>query len=708
MALMRSTTTSGRPVRALLATALSMTVAGGMLTLTATPAAAYDMRYEKNTSWAYTDAHRPTKITIDQAGDVPVGSWKDAQGRKHTARAYFTFDISRYRGAEIESAVFSVKETSVVDCTKRPAVELWRTAAYTATSSWAKPPVEVAKLHTTTLPAEAGCPAPYVEWNAAEGLRQAVAEGASTLTLALRLPAGAEANPALGRRYASAAGISIDFNYPPGVPTEQQTSGTPCTAAEPYQFQRSGDLALSAILHDQDKNASGGTDMLTTTFALWPVDEPSARVERIGNGRDGERANVIFDRDTLTHDRVYAWQVRAADSRATGAWSGLCYFRTDFQGPATAPIVSSTDFPADGSWHPALPGQFTFDAGAAADAVGFRYRLDGGVEGTVSADRPGGTATVTITPDAGPSSLTVVSVDAAGNRSPESRYEFRASDVAPTVTGNLTAIGVPATFTVAPQMPGVVSYRFNLDGDPEQTVQAEADGTATLTVTATRAGNRTLSVTSVTADGVTATATRTFRLSTAPTISATVYEQGGTSGGQGVPGIFTFTPRQPDVVSYRYRFGTVTSTVAAAADGTASVTWTPTKPGFTSLTVWSVNRDGVQSDSTSFVFFVRDLLPVIQGFLYDPGYPAGGPGQPGDFWISSEVAGTTEFRYRFDDGPDQGIATDVNGSAIVTWTPEQAGTHTLTVRSLFADGTASPERTYTFLVADAPEATSGH
>lgn len=53
------------------------------------------------------------------------------------------------------------------------------------------------------------------------------------------------------------------------------------------------------------------------------------------------------------------------------------------------------------------------------------------------------------------------------------------------------------------------------------------------------------------------------------------------------------------------------------------------------------------------------------------------------------------------------IAADINGSAIVTWTPEQAGTHTLTVRSLFADGMASPERTFTFLVADAPEAESG-
>ncbi|WP_433653330.1 hypothetical protein ACQP2C_15140 [Micromonospora zamorensis] len=690
----------GRSGRSVLAATLSMTVAAGMLTLTATPASAYEVRYERNGSWAYTDSHRPTKITIDQAGDVPVGSWTDDRGRAHTARAYFTFDISRYRGAEIESAIFSAKETSVVDCTKRPGVELWRTAPYTASSSWTKPPAERAKLSTATLPDIAGCPAPYVEWNAVDGLRQALAEGASTLTLALRLPAGLEADPTLGRRYASAVGISIDYNFAPGVPTEPQTNGKPCTTAEPYQFERDSELGLSAILHDQNAS-SGVAEHLTATFALWPVDEPAARIERTGNGSDSSRTSVLFPRDTLTHDRVYAWQARAADSRTSGDWSGLCYFRTDFQGPSVAPVVTSTDFPVEG-WAPALPGQFTFDAGAATDAVGFRYQLNSTGDQTAPTDEPGGSATVTLTPRPGFNSLVVVSVDAAGNRSPEARYEFRATDIAPIITGRLTEIGVPTTFTVQPGMTGVVRYRFQLDGDPEQTVEAAADGSAALTVTATRGGNRTLSVTSVTAGGVTATGVRTFALTTAPKISATVYQQGGTSGGQGVPGVFTFTPRQPDVVSYRYRFGTVTSTVAAAADGTASVTWAPTKAGFTPLTVWSVNRDGTQSDSASFTFFVRDLLPVIQGFLYDPSYPAGGPGQAGDFLISSEVPDTTEFRYRFDDGPEQGIAADINSSAIVTWTPEQSGTHTLTVRSLFADGSVSPERTYTFLVADAP------
>ncbi|MEV6366134.1 hypothetical protein AB0L86_04480 [Micromonospora musae] len=678
--------------------------AAGLVAVGAAPALAYDVRYETNTSWAYTDSHRPTKIYIDQTGDVPIGSSSDDRGREHTSRAYFTFDITRYRGAVIELAKFSAKETLVADCTKRPPVELWRTGPYTARSSWAKPPVDLAKLATVTLPNIAGCPAPYAGWDATEGLRQALAEGASTLTLSLRLPADLESDPALARRYASTVGLSIDHNYPPGTPTDLETiAGKACTRTEPYQLVARRDLGLSALLHDRDRNDSGGMDMLTATFALWPVDEPDARIERTGQARDGERAVGPYRYDEFEHDRVYAWQVRAADSRATSDWSGVCYFRTDFEGPATAPTVSSSDFPSGGENSPGLPGEVTFEAKGDTDAVGFGYRLNSVGEKTVAADRPGGSATVTITPRPSINFLEVWSLDASGNRSDTTRYDFYTYDVGPIVDGELSEIGVPTILTVRPRMEGVVSYRFHLDGDPEQSVDAGPDGTATLTVTATRGGYRTLTVTSVSADGVTATSEVSFWLFTEPKISATVYEEYGVGGGQGVPGVFTFSPRLPEVVSYRYSFGgEEAKTVDAAADGTASVTWAPEAAGFTELAVWSVSRDGTESDPATWYFTVRDLLPSVYGDLYGPYYPGGGPGQPGVFHLSSEVPDTVEYRYRFDGGPDQGVGADDFGKAEVTWTPEQGGTHTLAVRGVTSDGTVSAERTYTFRVHDAP------
>ncbi|MGC4894332.1 hypothetical protein [Micromonospora sp. DT31] len=688
--------------RAVLAGALSMVVAAGAVVAAAAPAAAYDIRYETNRSWAWTDSRTPDTIVIDRAGDVPVGTWKDAAGRPHTSRAYFTFDISRYRGADIQSAKLDVKETAGADCTKRPKIELWRTAPYTARSSWRNPPADLALVDSRQLTDQTVCPAPRVEFDAIGGLRQALAEGRSTLTLSLRLPADAERDPALARKYATKVGISIDYNFRPGVPTDLQSeAGTACTTAEPYQVIRNP--TLSGVVHDRDRNDGGGTDHLDVTFAVWPVDQPEARIEQANLARDGERAVGRFDHiypSPFEHDRTYAWQMRAKDSRATGDWSVTCYFRLDVRGPATAPGVTSTDFPDDDQWHPGLPGEFTFTANGSADVVRYGYSWDSGPQQTVDADRPGGGATVTLTPDRGVNTLRVWSMDALGNRSASTDYTFLAEDVSPIIEGRLTEIGVPATFQLRPQLDGVVRYRYRLDGDPERTVEAAADGSAGITVTATRGGLRTLTVTSVTADGVETTGSREFNLPTEPKISATVYEEYGTDGGQGIPGVFTFAPRLPDTVSYRYRFNGESGTVAAKADGTASVTWTPTEAGAVNLDVWSVSRDGTESQPATWFFRVRDLRPAVSADPYRADLPTGGPGQAGEFRFTSQIPETVAFLYRFDDGAEQRVETGPR--ATVSWTPTEGGSHTLTVRGVTADGTRSLERVWTFLVNDAP------
>ncbi|MFI6129871.1 hypothetical protein [Micromonospora sp. NPDC051141] len=690
--------------RKLLAVALSTVVAAGTVTATAAPAAAYDVRYETNTSWGWTDSKTPDKNNLKRAGDLPVGTWTDAQGKPHTSRAYLTFDISRYRGADIEHAVLDVKETAGADCTKRPKVELWRTASYTAMSTWRKPPTDLGLVDSRQLTDQIVCPAPRVEFDASAALRQALAEGRSALTLSLRLPAGVEQDPTLARKYASRAGISIDFNFRPGVPTDlESTSGTACTTTEPYQVVRYA--SLSGVVHDRDRNETGGTDQLTVSFAAWPVGQPDARIERTDYARDGERALGRYDQmypRPFEHDRTYAWQMRAADSRATGDWSPVCYFRTDFQGPASPPAVSSTDFPDDREYHPGVPGAFTFAANGAADVTTYGYSLNYGAEKTVAADRAGGSATVTLTPRAGFNTVRVSSFDAVGNRSASTDYTFLARDVSPIVDGTLSEIGVPTTFQVRPRMDGVVRYRYGLDGDPERTVDAAADGTAAITVTATRGGFRTLSVTSVTLAGVEVTSTRQFSLLTEPKISATVYEEYGFGGGQGVPGVFTFTPRLPDTVSYRYRFNDEEATVQADDAGVASVTWTPTQAGWTNLAVWGVSRDGTESDVATWSFTVRDLLPTISGDPYRSDLWSGGPGQAGQFRFGSEAPDTVAYRYRFDGGAEQSVDADTNGNAAVTWTPEQGGPHELTVRGVGADGTVSAERAYPFLVNDAP------
>ncbi|MGC5660060.1 hypothetical protein ACN261_06575 [Micromonospora sp. WMMD723] len=90
-----------RVPRRFLTTGLVGLLAGtGLPAVTATPATAGVTRYVLPTSVSYTDARQPTLAFPTTAADVPVGTWQ-ADGVKHTSRAYFTFDLTPYRGKEI-------------------------------------------------------------------------------------------------------------------------------------------------------------------------------------------------------------------------------------------------------------------------------------------------------------------------------------------------------------------------------------------------------------------------------------------------------------------------------------------------------------------------------------------------------------------------------------------------------------------------------
>jgi hypothetical protein len=64
---------------------------------------------------------------VDAAGDVPVGSWRDAEGKHHKSRAYFTFDLSRFHGARIIRSYGFFAERRVNNCEADAAYEMWLT-----------------------------------------------------------------------------------------------------------------------------------------------------------------------------------------------------------------------------------------------------------------------------------------------------------------------------------------------------------------------------------------------------------------------------------------------------------------------------------------------------------------------------------------------------------------------------------------------------
>ncbi|MER7420318.1 hypothetical protein ABT346_26635 [Micromonospora peucetia] len=228
---------------------------------------------------------------------------------------------------------------------------------------------------------------------------------------------------------------------------------------------------------------------------------------------------------------------------------------------------------------------------------------------------PDGTASITWTPSrSGWHRLTVRGVTRDGTVTQPREHSFTVRESKPSITSYLYSeydpmggIGVPGSFRFSSELPSTVEFVYQLNDGPEQTV-AVTDGTAAdLTVTPDRGFRNTLTVRSRSASGeLSPAATFVFTVSTSPTVGSTTYPYGETSGGAGVPGVFTFTPRMPNVQTYVYQFDNgPETTVPAGPDGTASVTLTPTEARWYPLSVFAVDAAGNRSDLTYHWFVVQ-------------------------------------------------------------------------------------------------------
>jgi hypothetical protein len=139
----------------------------------------------------------------------------------------------------------------------------------------------------------------------------------------------------------------------------------------------------------------------------------------------GGASQATIPAGDLSDGGTYSWQVRGNGADGPGPFSPSCEFGVDTTPPDVAPTVTSTDFPKN-SFLDVLgrSGQFTFDPNGVADVVAFRYTLTGDAPVTVDTTA-GAPRTVRLTPlRSGPLTLTVASLDRAGNRSPSTTYSF--------------------------------------------------------------------------------------------------------------------------------------------------------------------------------------------------------------------------------------------------------------------------------------------
>ncbi|WP_447003517.1 hypothetical protein ACRAKI_28175 [Saccharothrix isguenensis] len=686
---------SGRPVRVARAGVLVAALIGSLAVVPGPAAAAQSPNWasQNSTKWVTTDSRTPNEAVT--TGDARVGAWRDAEGKHHLGKSYFTFDLTRFTGTQLFTASIRTPELSANDCDKPRATELWVVEQADAIT-WANQPREVVRVEGPT--AGDGCTTPWLNWNVLDVVKQAVAEGRTSLTVAVRVAEEFQGDAAYGRTHNAFAVLNTTFNTPPATPTDLHVEHLPCTA-EPMFFY--GDRPfVSARASDPD-----GTYGLDGRLAFWPVDAPDQRVEVQTSTRD--RVTGWFPAGMVEDGGTYAFAARAEDGFANSEWSAPCVFTADLTAPTNAPTVTSTVYrengapPGDGG--DGIPGDFTFSADGDQDVVAFDYWGLGIQGGRVDADQPGGSATVTVTPDTdGPVHIQVNGVDRVGHRSPARTYRYWVKTTAPSVELPLFELGVPRDVVFTAFQAGATAFVYRLDGGPEQTVPVAADGTGRVTLLFAESGqtNHTFMVWTVDAMGFKSGVydQRLHVNQAQPWVDVDVW-----AGLVGQKRVFTVTPNRTGVVSYVYRIGDEPEvSVPAEADGSLTFEHTPTAPGYFDVLVASVNGAGVRSGWGESALVADAPAPTVTSVEY-PGYPeGGGPGVTGTFTFSSPQLPVVSYRYVFTDEAEQAIEAGAGGTASVQWTPAKPGWYTLRVSGVTATGVGTEETYFSFRVKALP------
>lgn len=483
----------------------------------------------------------------------------------------------------------------------------------------------------------------------------------------------------------------------PGRPTGLTINAVACTA-KPLIPVWDEYMTLAATFSDPDG------DLVTPEFQWWPVQSPQQRTDITGVKGS---SSTLLNPTTLTDKTTYAWRTRGSDGTNTGPWSGPCEFRTDMAAP-NAPTVTSTDYPpssTSGTATPAggsgIPGKFTFDANGSTDVVGFNYGTSYPNEHYVAANHLGGSATIDLTPAVGGwNQLLVESVTQGQRQSAQTTYQFYVANNTPAVTCTPDdgLIGVPRQCAITPAegQDASLGYVYQFDHGAVTPLPANPDGTASITVTPTNPTGNVLAVQMKLSNGnLTAPDTVFMKSESAPpTVRVSPDEVP-----VGIPVQVTFTAALPGSVSFTYTADSNNDqpiTVPVGADGTATVTITPTIQGADEIDVYSTTASGLNSGTTKTGVFCDGDEPYVTSTQFPEYSMNNEPGVTGTFTFSSGTPGVTSYTYAFDGGAPVTVPAGPDGTASVTLTSTATNPQMLFVTSTLPDGSTSDRNQYTF------------
>jgi len=432
------------------------------------------------------------------------------------------------------------------------------------------------------------------------------------------------------------AGPALAVTGTPVTPTDALNNGAACATdqSNPYWANPGSWLTIEARpdLADVTGTTDGSAGVtVTEQYRVYPVDDPT-QITSYSLSVGAQLEGVLWvPGSVFTDGQTYVWQAQTVFDGASSDWSAPCYVAVDKTPPSAAPTIVSTNYPTGTRDQAGAPIHVTFGADGVSDVIGYTFSWNVGFPvpnfskplsdpyvgsaGSVLADAQGGSATLNLVP-AQPSGfmiLDVWSVDRAGNISPEATYQIFAGPTAPTITlqGDKPKYGVQTPFLLTPD-PGleaaspVTSYQVveSTDaGQQELTVPADSNGDATIHVTDDSEWGTVFWVQSVSADGWVSD-NNSYSIDDFPAITSDVYQEDGVSGGAGVPGTFDFTSPIKDISGFTYTVNGGPATTVHAADGKASITFTPPASGWYDIEVTPVAKDGGDQFPNDYYFGV--------------------------------------------------------------------------------------------------------
>lgn len=383
------------------------------------------------------DTYVQSDSTVNKSyeGELVIGTYN---GGGVKARSFLNFDTRAVAGARILSAQLELFNFYSYTCTATE-WNVYHTGGVNEGTRWGAQPTWISHQRAVSSAAgyNAGCPGGWVQPDVTGAIQWTADRGYSTMTFGLR---ATNENDSLTwkRFYSTDYGVFVpaiigSYQHPPvlptglkAIPSEAGVNWSPVSSATPQ---------LSAVIDDPNGEVINATFQVNTTTGV-NVGNYQASVDTTPRGPVS--ATVTVPQGVLGEGVTYGFRVKASDSVLESAWTDWYHFVVDTITPG-APVVSSTDYPGDGTWHKNAgeAGAFTFSMNTPdSTVVAYRWGLDKAPEAQNTVGVTNGAAgTASITPTTvGPHVLQVVAVDGAGHVSQVARYAFqvgRAGIVAP-------------------------------------------------------------------------------------------------------------------------------------------------------------------------------------------------------------------------------------------------------------------------------------